>query len=195
MMYHPVEMAHSELRSLVTKAARGAGLSWGMAEEAGWAAEWLARRSMPAGEWAASWMAAALEGRRDPVAFGIDLADRLACAGAVLQPLSVPDDLTAPGYLLPFLHSIAKHRGSVQITGRSGLVAQIHADGNVQFGASWSDQPDSWQIGPASAQANPSRAWLSASLLDCLEGLALRTTVPPSDASRADAGSAKSDND
>ena len=195
MTEHPIDMAHSELRSLVTKAARGAGMSWGMAEEAGWAAEWLARRSMPAGEWAAVWMAAALEGRPDPVEFGTGLADSLAHATAVLPTFAVPDDLAAPGYLFPFLHSIALHRGSVQITGRSGLVARVDADGHVQFGPSWREQPDNWQIGPASTPPGLSRACLSASLIDCLEGLALRTTVPPSDASRADAGSAKSDND
>lgn len=195
MMDCPVDMAHSELRSLVTKAARGAGLPWGMAEEAGRAAEWLARRSMPAGEWAADWMAAALEGRADPVSFGTALADSLAHATGILPELAVPDDLVAPGYVLPFLHSIAQHRGSVQITGRSGLVARVDADGRVQFGPSWRERPDNWRIGPTSLPLDPSRARLSASLLDCLEGLALRTTVPPSDRSRADAGSVKSDND
>lgn len=195
MMDRPVDMAHSELRSLVTKAARGAGLPWGMAEEAGWAAEWLARRSMPAGEWAADWMAAALEGRPDPVGFGTALADSLAHATGVLTELAVPDDLVAPGYVLPFLHSIAQHRGSVQITGRSGLAVRVDADGRVQFGPSWRERPDNWRIGPASRPPDPSRAHLSASLVDCLEGLALRTTVPPSDLSRADAGSTKADND
>ena len=56
-----IDLAHSELRALVTKAARGAGLAWGLAEEAGWAADWLARRSLPAGDWAAIWLATCSE--------------------------------------------------------------------------------------------------------------------------------------
>ena len=36
-----------EIRSLAVKAARGAGFDWGLAEEAGFAVEWLERRGMP----------------------------------------------------------------------------------------------------------------------------------------------------
>ena len=37
----------NEIESLALKAARGAGMSWGLAEEAAVAASWLAARSLP----------------------------------------------------------------------------------------------------------------------------------------------------
>ena len=72
-----IDLSHSELRSLITKAARGAGLAWGLAEEAGWAAEWLARRGFPAADWAAHWLSSAVAGGPTPVALGAALAERL----------------------------------------------------------------------------------------------------------------------
>ena len=36
-----------ETAALATKAARGSGLSWGLADETGWAVSWLQARSMP----------------------------------------------------------------------------------------------------------------------------------------------------
>lgn len=191
-----VDMAHSELRGLITKAARGAGLPWGLAEEAGWAAEWLARRALPAGEWAALWLAAEVEGRAGPVAFGASLADRLASGAEVFVAEAMPDGLAAPGYVLPFLHLVAAGRGAgVEIAGPTGQAVRVDPDGTVIFGPAWSDRPQGWRVGPATASRCGARAVLSLSLVDCLDGLALRTTVPPSEASRRNAGSATSDND
>lgn len=194
-MDRPVDMAHSELRGLVIKAARGAGLAWGLAEEAGWAAEWLARRSLPAGDWAAAWLAAVVEGRSDSVSFGVALADRMASGGGPLAPVTVPDGLAAPGYILPFLHLVATEHGAVEVAAGPARVVRVDADGTVLFGPSWSDRPDGWRIGAALPAQDGARAVVSQSLLDCLEGLALRTTVPASEGSRRDAGSATSDND
>ena len=195
MMDHPIDMAHSELRSLVTKAARGAGLSWGHAEEAGWAADWLARRALPAGEWAACWLATAVEGRPGPVEIGTALSDRLADTDLPLSVELLPDGLPAPGYLLPFLHRIAERRGSIRIMDAIGTVARVDPDGTVAFGPSWSDSPRNWRMTDGNHPADPSRVRVTPSLIECLETLALRTTVPPSEASRRNAGSATTDND
>ena len=195
MMDDVLDMAHSELRSLVTKAARGAGLSWGLAEDAGWAAEWLARRSLPAGKWAADWLADAIEGKPDPVRFGASLADRLAFGDGPIQHENVPDDMVAPGYVLPFLHLIATRRGPVEIAGLHGRVVLVEATGHVMFGPTWAEGIKSWRIQPASALQAASRAFLEASVAECLEKLALRTTVPASDTSRRDAGAITTDND
>jgi len=43
------ELSFGELDALVLKAYRGAGFSWGMAQEAGRAASWLAQKDLPAG--------------------------------------------------------------------------------------------------------------------------------------------------
>lgn len=195
MMLTPIDMAHSELRSLVTKAARGAGLPWGHAEEAGWAAGWLARRALPAGEWAAHWLAATVEGRPGPIEIGTALSDRLAVMDLPLSVESLPDSLPAPGYLLPFLHRIAERRGPISIIDAVGTAVRVGSDGTVVFGPSWSDTPRNWRMTNWPHPADPSRVLVTPSLIDRLETLALRTTVPPSEASRRNAGSATTDND
>lgn len=195
MMLTRVDMAHSELRSLVTKAARGAGLPWGHAEEACWAADWLARRALPAGEWAAHWLAATVEGRPGPVEIGTALSDRLAFADLPLSMEPLPDGLPAPGYLLPFLHRIAERRGPISIIDAIGTVARVDPDGTVAFGPSWSDTPRNWSVTDCAHPEDPSRVRVTPSLIECLETLALRTTVPPSEASRRNAGAATTDND
>lgn len=197
-MSETVTLALSELRSLVTKAARGAGLSWGLAEEAGWAAEWLARRGLPAADWATIWLAARIDGAVSPVEVGAALAD--ACAGAsAIRDKALPDDLVAPGYLLPFLHRIAQSGSAVSITSGSVPVARVSGSGEVAFGPSWQMRSDGWRLSdPGDAGAPPvlaGRPAVSGSVLKCLEGLALSTTVPRSDSSRQDAGSSGGDND
>lgn len=104
-MSETVNMALSEVRSLVTKAARGAGMNWGMAEEAGWAADWLARRAMPAAEWATLWLAKVLEGRPNAVEVGVGLADRMAAEGGNFAAVQLPDDLFRPGLCPAFRSS------------------------------------------------------------------------------------------
>lgn len=190
-----VTLALSELRSLMTKAARGAGLGWGMAEEAGWATDWLARRGMPAADWATTWLAASIEGADGPVVLGVTLADEMAGGHAALAR-RLPDGISAPGYLLPFLHRIAEARGPVAIWSPLGRVVTVDAKGQVAFGPGWQPRSEGWQLCSApAAEGAAARPVVSASVLDCLEGLALRTTVPQSETSRRDAGSLTGDND
>jgi hypothetical protein len=197
-MSESVTLALSELRSLITKAARGAGLSWGQAEEAGWAAEWLARRGMPAADWATVWLAARMDGAVSPVEVGVSLADELANTPAITGQ-ALPDGVVAPGYLLPFLHRIAQAGSSVSIASTRGQVARISSNGEVTFGPSWQLQSDSWLLfkagDPGSQPSLAGRPKVLSSVLECLEGLALRTTVPQSDTSRRDAGASDGDND
>lgn len=192
-MNEDIHLALSELRSLVTKAARGAGVSWGIAEEAGWAAEWLARRGMPAALWATVWLEDRLQGRPGPVECGAALADRLAF-GDHPGPQPIPDGMSAPGYLLPFLHLIAQRHGAVALLAPDGEAARIDPSGEVRFGPGWARRTHGWTTAPANTPS-VARPAVPASVIDSLEALALRTTVPPSDQSRRDAGSAKGDND
>jgi hypothetical protein len=197
-MTETVTLALSELRSLITKAARGAGLSWGLAEEAGWAAEWLARRGMPAADWATLWLASVIDGAISPVEVGASLADNFASTSAI-KDTALPDGLVAPGYLLPFLHRIAQAGSTVSIASPLGQVARVSGAGEVVFGPLWQLQTDSWRLSGASEEGSETgiagRPTVSASVLECLESLALRTTVPRSDTSRQDAGSSGGDND
>lgn len=194
-MTAPLDLARSELRLLITKAARGAGLSWGLAEEAGWAADWLARARMPAAEWAADWLAAACAGRPDPVTAGVALADAAAGCDRGFTGGPVPEGLTAPGYLLPFLHRIAIRHGAVDLSDGVGHAATVLPDGAVRFGPVWAPVAIGWRLHPAQIPVPTTRVQTPASVVECLEGLALRTTVPASATSRRDAGSALSDND
>jgi hypothetical protein len=197
-MTENVSLALSELRSLITKAARGAGLSWGLAEEAGWAAEWLSRRGMPAADWATLWLAARLEGDVTPVEIGASLADEFASDPA-MQDIALPDGLVAPGYLLPFLHRIAQAGTPVSIASPLGQVALVSVAGDVAFGPSWQLKSDRWRMTPTTSAeigfGRASRSSVSGSVLECLDGLALWTTVPQSETSRRDAGSTGGDND
>lgn len=197
-MTQTVTLALSELRSLITKAARGAGLSWGQAEEAGWAAEWLARRGLPAADWATLWLASRIDGALSPVEVGIFLAEEVA-PDPVLSNRELPDGLSAPGYLLPFLHRIAEAGADVSIVSAPGLVARITSLGEVVFGPCWQSQSSGWRLIRAKAAGCRTgiagRPTVSTSVLECLDGLALRTTVPRSDSSRRDAGSLGGDND
>lgn len=197
-MTETISLALSELRSLITKAARGAGLSWGLAEEAGWAAEWLARRGMPAADWATLWLAARLEGAVTPVEVGTALADEFASAPE-MQDIALPDGLVSPGYLLPFLHRIAQAGTPVSIASPVGQVALVSIAGDVAFGPSWQLKSDRWHMSRTTSTENgfgrAGRSNVSGSVLECLDGLALWTTVPQSESSRRDAGSSVSDND
>jgi hypothetical protein len=197
-MTETVTLALSELRSLITKAARGAGLSWGQAEEAGWAAEWLARRELPAADWAVVWLAARVDGAVSPVEVGASLADEFSGTSAIAGE-ALPDGLAAPGYLLPFLHRIAQAGSTLQIASKTGRVASVTNAGDVAFGPFWQSQSEGWHLceaGDAPSRARPAaRPRVSRLALECLEALALRTTVPPSVTSRLDAGSTDGDND
>ena len=190
-----IDLAHSELNALVTKAARGAGLSWGLAEEAGWAAEWLSRRGLPAAAWAAEWLAQTVEGRPTPVEVGVAIADALPAAQPLAAEATLPDGMSAPGYLLPFLHRVATRVGQVEIVTPFGLAARIQSDGTVVFGPGWSDRTAGWRFETTCRPVLSSRAGGTASVIDCLQGLALHTTVPPSDTSRRQAGASGTDND
>lgn len=194
-----LSLSLSELRALITKAARGAGMEWGMAEEAGWAAEWLARRGLPAAEWAADWLAERTRAAAGPVDCGAALADLVRGQGAAVPSLTVPDGLPAPGYLLPFLHLALGPGQCCTLTSPSGPVARIGGGGAVALGPAWQGRTLGWRLTLGGEGPPPtslaSRAPVSALLLECLEALALKTTVPPSASSRKDAGSAAADND
>ncbi|MES2335322.1 MAG: DUF3726 domain-containing protein [Pseudomonadota bacterium] len=194
-MEHPIDLAHSELNALVTKAARGAGMSWGLAEEAGWAAEWLSRRGLPAAAWAAEWLAQAVDGRPTPVQVGVAFADALPAAQTWFPDATLPDGMSAPGYLLPFLHLAATRFGQTEIIAPLGLAARMQPDGTATFGHGWSNRTAGWRISIFSNREETRRAGVSVSVIDCLHGLALSTTVPPSDTSRNQAGSSSTDND
>lgn len=204
----------SEMGALCLKAARGAGLSWGLAEEAGYAARWLYARGLDGPGALLNVLDQAdlctgvimSEGSirpkanraLSPITVGTALSDFAGlrpgpiCAKPVMRPVLV----------LPFLHQMARAaqearllkwaQGSVAVDpggavcGEANLLEKLDVAEILVSAAP--DQPES-----AASVADPSP--LQPEILKRLDDYAMRTTVPATAASRADAGSMDSDND
>lgn len=199
-------VSRSEIEALCHKAARGAGLSWGLAEEAGMAARRLAEAGLPGPEW----LLAYLEGPRGgapviagahwrsagngglcPIATGAALSDR---AGR-LHPLPVLRDVLWPGLLLPFLMRVSGAGAALRadwgagfaLAGQGGIVAAQDPPARCDVLLSDADAPD-WP-------ARQTGRLVALDLWRRLEALALATTVPATEQSRAGAGAGTADND
>lgn len=214
----PILLSRNEIETLCLKAARGAGMSWGLAEEAGFAAGWLAACGVDGAgalldhlqHWASGgilvrdrhWTATA-DATLSPILLGATLDDHAALAAG---PWSAPITIAAahqPILLVPFLVRAAKvcaeplaliwPSGSLVIpTGgdmdATGMTALSRVEVTTLTLSPASDGPQCEATGRTTAP-------LSAATLEKLNTLALRTTVPASDASRRGAGAATSDND
>jgi hypothetical protein len=220
-----VTLSRNETESLCMKAARGAGFSWGLAEEAGFAAGWLAARGIDGtgplltliGE--ASGQPADFgmprpspgfwqSGRGEPLCpihLGTALLDHAALADGPFFRGTQLDPVAAPLLLLPFLVR------SAQICDRSlaiewrGGTTQITPQGafDPMTAVNWANAKAlaltitaSSKTELASERAAPTNLpAISQATLDGLNAFALRTTVPATDASRGGAGSVTTDND
>ena len=196
-----MQLSQSEITALATKAARGAGLSWGEAEEAGWACCWLARAGLPAP--AMLLRALDAESSASPLRAGIRLMDQ---AGGPEWTGALPvtlEDLVEPVLVVPFLAQAAERLGApveldlgsetICLTGRepvpdlSALREICHRTGaRVTISVSQS-----------SGAAAPGRfdGRIERGVWQSLDALALLTTVPASEQSRQRAGAQSSDND
>jgi hypothetical protein len=204
----------NEVESLTLKACRGAGMSWGLAEEAAQAARWLAARSCA---WDSS-LVALLAQRGDvssshltandmrPVARGAALCP--VHAGAAVADLLRPGehltlhDVLEPAWLVPFAHRRASKVHTARITWSNGEMETGAADARllsfdrldwirIELSAAHAPAADADPAGSRSSGApiDPS-AWTT------LEAWAARTYVAASLQSRlAGAGAGLSDND
>lgn len=213
-------LSRAEIEALSLKAARGAGLSWGMAEEAGYAATWLETRGLDG----ASTLLALLDLYSDgdlaslapdvddrswrargphlcPLAAGTALSDFRALAQADLSagPISI-NNVAYPLLMLPFVHALAVATGTaVDLTSAGGTCAVDPTGavrGDMNACAERCDLTLSIDAA-AQGQIDPSKTpcIIDKETLRRLQDYAMRTTVPASDASRAGAGAATTDND
>lgn len=217
-----VALSRNEVASLCTKAARGAGMSWGLAEEAGFAAAWLVEHGFDGpshlhahleqaqgrhwtdlcprvsrGEWQA-----AADRTLCPIALGATLCDHAALPEGLIVDCSIrTGPVEHPVLLVPFLAVIAQSAGTP--------VDVEWADGSVCIGG----DPAALALAVTALAATVTPLSLTArsgvvraataarvpriagETIAALNALAMRTTVPPSEASRAGAGAASSDND
>ena len=214
----PTSLSRNEIEMLCLKAARGAGMSWGLAEEAGFAAGWLAANGIdgaaallaqlqdfaPCGiavrdrNWSATNDAALW-----PVLLGATLDDHASlAAGPWYAPITIRA-VGQPILLVPFLARAAKSCAKPLALTWPGGSLVILASGDVDAAAMTALSRfavTTLTLSPtsdAAACSAPARAMASVSdaTLENLNILALRTTVPTSDASRGGAGAAASDND
>jgi len=201
-------LTRPEVESLCTKAARGAGLPWGLADEAGFAAGWLQARAINGASALAAYLAGPLGqapqvgvGRWSgaaplcPIATGAALADhRELPQGFTGHALLAIDGVAWPILLLPFLSSDSALSVACD-------KVKVVVDGNTVEGdcTALARLPMSSVILNRSASASgavmPRPCPVEPVDLSVLERLAFETAVPPSAQSRADAGAAGSDND
>ncbi|MEQ8900223.1 MAG: DUF3726 domain-containing protein [Roseovarius sp.] len=211
----------SEINALCFKAARGVGLSWGEAEEAGWAAAWLTRaglagpsivlhwlqdcatlaRPLPApGHWQARM------GPLCPLRTGLALADFAALPeGPGHDGLRI-DTVAHPRLILPFVARAATRLDLPLRIGWFGAELTLDTAGNgpvpVSLGEDASAPADLWITVAAPPDPNEQQTdcavptkGIAFADWQALDALALRVTVPPSAGSRAGAGAAGDDND
>ncbi|MCR9158350.1 MAG: DUF3726 domain-containing protein [Rhodobacteraceae bacterium] len=209
-------LSNNEIEQLCLKAARGAGMSWGLAEEAGFAAAWLARRGMD-GPMAVLTQLNHAQGRAwneicpvvasdqlrpadgnilCPIALGAALCDHgtLLGLGGDQKSLRI-GPVSHPVLLLPFLSDLARTCGlNLRLRWSDGTVL-LGADGSLLgdvdvIGAETAFEAEiSAHVGSVSQdQTAPKVRLVASNTLNGLNSYALKTTVPASEASRAGAG-------
>lgn len=212
----------AEIETLSAKAGRGAGLSWGLAEEAGAAARWLAAQGLPGPElllrhleaydrrpWVevapiidgGPWRTAD-GGALCPIAAGAALSDRAGLPDGPGACTVTLDAVASPGLILPFAAFAAQATGCLLRVRWQDFEAIVTATSVALAGdeAAMSAAVAhhvAIERAHGGSQSRPAATGRTVALdiWRRLDALALRTTVPASDQSRADAGAGTSDND
>jgi hypothetical protein len=211
-------LSMNEVDALCRKATRGAGMSWGLAEEAGKATRFLAERNLPGPERLAAWLAhrdfagslkgfdaAGLEWRPlgpalDPVAAGASLADHAAMLpfdqGILLHKVA------EPLLLMPFLKSLARLRGKPAHLEAEGFAAAITPGGELFLSGPIPSIAQKAVAGTGSRNMPPAHhdnalaCIIAPDAFVILDALAFRTYAPHTESSRLmGAGAGLSDND
>ncbi|MCP5075121.1 MAG: DUF3726 domain-containing protein [Rhodobacteraceae bacterium] len=210
----------NEIDATCRKAARGAGFSWGLAEEAGKAARWLAAAGLPGPELLAGLLTqiddkpradfTPLNGRKNwtgsagelcPIAAGAALND--FCGQLGEKEAITLENVLFPGLLLPFASAAAARRqmpvalqwkATGIVTDGSGTSATASSDGLRAERATVH-----CTLVPLAENLNPlgnSRAEPSVAVLETLGKLAHRIYAPATAESRlAGAGGGTTDGD
>lgn len=211
----------NEVEGLARKAARGSGLSWGLSEEAGKAARWLARKGLPGPEKLAQLLTQnqgaaydslcpvevsaewhARDGALCPIISGAVLCDHAAQLAAgdpvALGPVSFPI------LLLPFAAGAASVTGQPVKAAWPGTSVVIGADGALHIDADdtlQSDRTDTVRLSTSTDAPSPnvpeaSRYDIPDDTAKVLGAFAHKTYAPETEESRlAGAGAGLTDND
>ncbi len=211
------DFAIGAIESLVFKAYRGAGMSWGLAEEAGQAAGWLAMHDLPGTEAFAGLVSDLDEVPYDDVAPQIDkstwnakekplcpvIAGVAYCDMLPAEPI-VLSSLAYPLILAPFVAVASRLQlQSLQIAWSSVFITCTPdgIDCSSDTAGLLSPLASDVSISPCGFPSNPRTAAKRRGTIDpeareILERFAHRTYVPASEASRlSGAGAGLTDND
>lgn len=213
----------NETESLCLKAARGAGYSWGLAEEVGFAASKLASIGIDAtapilallldkqGTPTSSGAPRPVSGHWQsmdqqplcPIRLGAAMVDSALISDGPFNREMRLDPVAAPILLLPFLARAAQiRRQALEVDWPDGQLVIDQDDGFDRTAArSWLGETAlAITVRTASTTTGFTRApvglpVISTAILEGLNALALRTTVPANETSRRGAGSSTTDND
>ncbi len=216
-------LSRNETEALCQKAARGAGMAWGLAEEAGFAAGWLAAHGVdgatalfrhlaqrPNRDWSAA-RASLVDGHWRaytghnlcPIVLGAALSDH---APLIIGPEGGQintDQVERPVLLLPFLAAIAARQGSAAMLAWAGGQVRIGGDHSAFLkGAALLTLTNAAALSiqfPEVTGIEPfplqTTPRVPSETIAGLDGFALRTTVPATETSRRGAGAIAGDND
>lgn len=212
-----MSFALNEIEATAKRAARGAGLSWGMAEEAAKAARWLSSQGIDGaavlaavleqndGKAAADLRPASLSGEWQadggtlcPLLAGASLSD---CAARLAEGRITLQAVSHPAMLLPFAAAAAAQLGKVVTLEWEGCAAvtdgrSVSISGDALLQASASGASASLGGSLAAPVEQATRATPDTAAWDSLNRFAHRTFAPATEASRlAGAGAGLSDND
>jgi hypothetical protein len=198
-----VSLSQGEATAIVVKAARGFGLSWGLAEEAGWALCQLGQF----GDDQLSWFDRAFNESTEncPITIGATVMDHAALAGSLAQKGGDLDHIRMPILLIPFLRKSAQRVGhrlflcedisGLRIDVTSDLGSHIEQLGSLPIGHVVIEAGTLIHNDPPRKQKTY-RFQTSMETLAQLDNLGSRTYVPETEASRmSGAGAVASDND
>lgn len=192
----------NEVESLSAKAARGAGLGWGQAEDIGRAARWLAERQFDWAEALRRLLGSEIAPRRLASAF--HLADRVAGARAGDPCFETGCDII---WTVPLLAQAMRGKGLTLTLRGAAITTRLRPGDCVSANVAAADlaalpPQDVTAVIEAGGEALPvrlmpktRRSRVALSLWREFEALAARTYVPASPQSRAGAGAGASDND
>ena len=209
----------SEVEALALKAARGAGLAWGLAEEAAFATRWLCENGAQGLDLLAQLLhdlppnivgrPPTIQGRDwssgeadnlCPIAAGAALCDHSLLAEGPLRAAIKLCRLPTPALILPFAAMAAMQSGTallVEWPGCSVIVASGARHAVVGGDAMMTYQPvDVWITAIASVPQMLGRSacmTVSGANKESLDALVHRTYVPASEQSRRGAGAVASD--
>lgn len=210
-----------EVEALALKAARGAGLEWGMAEEAAFATRWLVEQGIDGLAVLAAHLNRLAAGPGVPLAVVIGgdawaSADAsplcpIALGTALSDHFDLPDGpatriirltpVMTPSLLLPFLARAAARNGGVVVVEWAGTRVVLHDRVILALAGAETVMADVRPVVVVTGTpkrgapiGTPPRATLSTVTAQILNRLELRTYVPASPQSRRDAGAAEMDN-